>query len=127
MAVQSSNRWEQVRFNYLRRREFVAGLGGAAVWPFAARAQPTDRMRGIGVLLSLAADDPESPARITAFREGLQQSGWTDGRNARIDTRSDKARLKSRGQTFHHLAEVIWNIEKVLRVNGRNTRTSPMS
>jgi putative ABC transport system substrate-binding protein len=72
----------------MRRRKFITLLGGvAAAWPLAARAQPSDRMRRIGVLMSLAADDPESPVRIAAFLQGLQQLGWTDGRNVRIDYR----------------------------------------
>ena len=75
-------------FDRLRRREFVTLLGGAAaVWPLAARAQQAERMRRIGVLLPWAADDPEAQARIGAFLQGLQQSGWTIGRNIRIDTR----------------------------------------
>jgi putative ABC transport system substrate-binding protein len=70
------------------RREFVSLLGGAAVaWPLAARAQQPERMRRIGVLLAAAADDAEFQARIGAFLQGLQQLGWTDGRNVRIDTR----------------------------------------
>jgi hypothetical protein len=72
----------------LKRREFITPLGGAAAsWPLAARAQQADRMRRIGVLMSLAADDPQSQARMTAFVQGLQQLGWTDGRNVRIDYR----------------------------------------
>jgi putative ABC transport system substrate-binding protein len=72
----------------MRRREFIAMLGGAAAaWPLAARAQQGERMRRIGVLQSLAADDPEGQARLTAFAQGLQQSGWTIGRNVQIDTR----------------------------------------
>jgi putative tryptophan/tyrosine transport system substrate-binding protein len=69
------------------RRELLAALGGAVAWPLAARAQQSTRMRRIGVLMSLAADDPEALARITAFVQGLQQLGWTDGRNVRIDVR----------------------------------------
>ena len=70
----------------MRRREFITLLGGAAAaWPLAARAQQGERMRRIGVLMSLAADDPEAQARIAAFLQGLQQLGWTDGRNVRID------------------------------------------
>ena len=61
--------------------------GAAAAWPLAARAQQSERKRRIGVLLSFAADDPESLASIGAFLQGLQQWGWTDGRNARIDYR----------------------------------------
>jgi putative tryptophan/tyrosine transport system substrate-binding protein len=71
----------------VRRREFVTFLGGAAAWPLAARAQPSDRMRRIGVLMNLAADDPEAQARLAAFRKGLQELGWIDGRNVRIDYR----------------------------------------
>jgi ABC-type uncharacterized transport system substrate-binding protein len=72
----------------MRRRNFIALLGGAAAWPLAARAQQSaERMRRIGVLMSLAPDDPESPVRIAALLLGLQQLGWTDGRNVRIDYR----------------------------------------
>jgi len=71
------------------RREFIILLsGGAAVaWPRSASAQQGERMRRIGVLGSTAADDPENQARITAFLQGLQQLGWTEGGNVRIDTR----------------------------------------
>ena len=72
----------------MMRREFITLLGGAAAaWPLAARAQQGERMRRIGVLMNLAADDPESSAHLAAFLDGLQQLGWTDGRNVRIDTR----------------------------------------
>jgi ABC-type uncharacterized transport system substrate-binding protein len=71
----------------MRRREFITLLGGAAVWPIAARAQQNEPMRRIGVLMSTAADDPEGRARIAAFLGGLQQLGWTAGRNAQIDIR----------------------------------------
>jgi putative ABC transport system substrate-binding protein len=71
----------------MKRREFITLLGSAAVaWPLAARAQQ-DRMRRIGVLMHLAADDPEGQARHATFLQGLQQSGWSAGRNVRIDTR----------------------------------------
>ena len=72
----------------MKRREFITLLGGAAVaWPLAARAQPGNRVRHIGVLMAAAADDPEYQARIGAFQQGLALLGWTDGRNARIDIR----------------------------------------
>jgi ABC-type uncharacterized transport system substrate-binding protein len=71
----------------VRRRQFIRLLGSAAAWPFAARAQQPEQVRRIGVLMHLAADDPEGQARFTAFLQGLQQLGWTDGRNARVDTR----------------------------------------
>src|SRR4051812_35253912 len=70
------------------RREFITLLGGAAAaWPLAAFAQQAERVRGVAVLMPLAADDPQSLRRLTAFVQGLQQLGWTDGRNVRIDVR----------------------------------------
>src|SRR5215468_9831826 len=71
----------------MKRREFITLLGGAAAWPLAAGAQQPTGMRRIGVFTNLAADDPESQARIGAFLQGLQQSGWTIGSNVRIDYR----------------------------------------
>ncbi len=71
----------------LRRREFITLLGGAATWPLDARAQQGEHMRRIGVIESAAPDNPDALARHAAFLQGLQQLGWTDGRNVRIDTR----------------------------------------
>ncbi|MGC1319434.1 MAG: ABC transporter substrate-binding protein, partial [Pseudolabrys sp.] len=71
----------------MKRRKFIALLGGAAAWPLAARAQQPERMRRIGVLMASSADDSETQARMAAFQQGLAQLGWTDGRNVRIDTR----------------------------------------
>jgi putative ABC transport system substrate-binding protein len=71
----------------IKRREFITLLGSAAAaWPLAARAQQ-ERMRRVGVLMNLTADDPEASARVTAFAQGLQQLGWTAGHNVRIDYR----------------------------------------
>jgi putative ABC transport system substrate-binding protein len=72
----------------IARRKFITGLGGAALaQPLAARAQQADRMRRVGVLETRAADDPEGQARLALFLQGLQELGWTDGRNVRIDYR----------------------------------------
>ena len=72
----------------MRRRDFITLLGGAAAaWPLAARAQQSERMRRVGVLVAAAAGDPEYQARNVAFLQSLQQLGWADGRNVRIDTR----------------------------------------
>jgi putative ABC transport system substrate-binding protein len=72
----------------MRRREFIAIVGGAAVaWPVVARAQQPERMRRIGVLMNLSENDLEAQRLVTAFREGLAQLGWADGRNLRIDYR----------------------------------------
>ena len=70
----------------MRRREFITLLGGAAAaWPLAARAQQGERVRRIGALMTLAADDPEGQGRLRAFVQELQQLGWIDGRNVQID------------------------------------------
>ena len=72
----------------MKRRAFITLIcGAAAAWPLAARAQQTDRVRRIGVLMSTAADDAEGQARLRAFVQGLQELGWTDGRNVRFDYR----------------------------------------
>jgi putative tryptophan/tyrosine transport system substrate-binding protein len=72
----------------LKRREFVTLLGGAAAaWPLAARAQQRERMRRIGVLMSATPDDPYQITYLSAFMQGLQERGWTIGRNVRIDYR----------------------------------------
>ena len=69
------------------RRDFITLLGGTAAWPIAARAQQRERTRRIGVLMTIAADDPEAPTRVTAFAQGLAELGWTAGRNLQIDYR----------------------------------------
>src|SRR5262249_1076380 len=82
----------------IRRRAFITLLGGAAAWPLAARAQQGERVRRVGVLMSTSQDNPEGQARIAAFLQGLQQLGWTDGRNIRIDTpcRADDRRKSAK-------------------------------
>ena len=81
----------------MRRRDFVALLGGAAVaWPLAARAQQPERVRRVGVLMLTGSDEPESQTDIAAFLQGLQEAGWAVGRNLRIDYRwsgNDRTRL----------------------------------
>ena len=71
----------------MRRREFIALLGGAAAWPFGARAQQSSTVRRIGVLMNYRADEPEGQARVMAFTQALQKLGWSEGSNLRIDTR----------------------------------------
>jgi putative ABC transport system substrate-binding protein len=71
----------------MNRREFIAGLGGAAAWPLAARAQQRDRVRRIGVLMGFDENDPEGKRRYSAFTQALVDLGWTDGRNVRMDPR----------------------------------------
>ena len=115
----------------MRRREFIAGLAGAAAWPLAGRAQQPERMRRIGVLSALAADDPESMGRIAAFLQGLQELGWSVGRNVRIDYRwgasdADRARRSA--------AELVALVPDIILANGGSimaplqqvTRTVPI-
>ena len=113
----------------MRRRKFITLLGGAAAWPLAARAQ-SERMRRIGVLVAVA-DDPESRSRIAVFAEELQQLGWIDGRNIRIDVRWGS------GDPEHfrrHAAELVALAPDVILVSGGSgmgpmlqaTRTVPI-
>jgi putative ABC transport system substrate-binding protein len=71
----------------VRRRDFITLLGGAAAWPLAARAQQSERMRRIGVLLSVAESDPEGKAQLSGFTLGLAELGWIEGRNLRMEVR----------------------------------------
>ena len=91
--------------SYIRRRKFFATLlgGAAAAWPLAARAQQAERMRRIGVLMNLAADDPEGQARVAAFRQGLQQLGWTGGHEVQIEIRWATSNIEAR----KHAAELV--------------------
>ena len=98
----------------MKRREFFTLLGGAAAaWPLAARAQQ-ERMRRIGVLMTLAANDPEAQARIVVFAQSLQALGWTDGRNARIDIRWSTAGVDTR----KYAAELAALPSDVILANG---------
>jgi ABC-type uncharacterized transport system substrate-binding protein len=71
----------------MKRREFITLIGGAAAWPIMARAQQGERVRRIGMLSNSVADSPDDQARLAVFRTGLEQLGWSDGRNVRIDYR----------------------------------------
>jgi putative tryptophan/tyrosine transport system substrate-binding protein len=71
----------------MKRRDFITLLGGAAAWPLAARGQQPERVRRVGALMGFAESDPEGQIFIAAFREGLHNLGWTEGRNIRFDTR----------------------------------------
>jgi len=114
------------------RRELLAALGGAAAaWPLAARAQQRERMRRIGVLMNLAADDPEGQARLAAFLQSLQEAGWTVGHNAQIDIRWGAADAEQiRNQAIEMVArapDVILASSPLVLVPLRDaTRTIPI-
>ena len=71
----------------MRRRQFIVGLAAAAAWPCAARAQQRERMRRVGVLMNRVADDPQSRLHVAAFQQRLQELGWTNDANVRIEYR----------------------------------------
>jgi ABC-type uncharacterized transport system substrate-binding protein len=94
----------------MRRREFITLLGGAAVaWPLTARAQQPERRR-IGMFMAVAADDLDRQARIAAFMQGLQQLGWTDGRNIQIDTRWSAGNADDTRKNASELATLAPNV-----------------
>src|SRR5712691_3422208 len=106
----------------MKRREFITLLGGAATssvaWPLAARAQQPGGMRRVGVLMNVAADDPEAQARNAAVLQGLQELGWTVGRNVRIDYRwaaGDADRLR------RYAAELVALAPDVVLASGTST------
>ena len=109
-----------MQFGQLKRREFISLLGGATAWPLAARAQQADRMRRIGVLSSQAANDPEGQARLAAFLQGLQELGWSVGRNLRIDVRWFEGNADD---TRKYAAELVALAPDVIQSNGTPAAT----
>jgi len=106
----------------MKRREFITLLGGVAAWPLAAYAQQRERTRRIGVLLPAPADDLEFQARVGAFLQGLQQSGWTIGQNARVDTRWATS---DAGEIRRHAVELVATTPDVILATGAST-TGPL-
>jgi len=103
----------------VKRREFITLLGGAAAaWPLAARAQQPERMRRIGVLLFQAADEPETQVRVKAFVRRLEELGWADGRNARIDYRWAAAEAD---RVRRYAAELVALAPDVILASGATT------
>jgi putative tryptophan/tyrosine transport system substrate-binding protein len=116
----------------IERRELLAALGGAAAaWPLAARAQQPERIRRIGVLLNITADDPESQTRLAAFAQGLQSSGWIIGQNVRVDYRWGGGSADAISQ---HAAELVATAPDVILAQStaavspllRSTHTIPI-
>jgi hypothetical protein len=115
----------------VKRRDFITLLGGAAAWPLAARAQQRERMRRIGVLMNLPADNPEGQARLAAFLQGLQETGWAVGHNAQIDIRwggGDAEQMSKQAVEMVALApDVIFaSSNPILVPLRRATRTIPI-
>jgi ABC-type uncharacterized transport system substrate-binding protein len=115
----------------MQRRQFIALLGGAVTWPLAARAQQDQRVRRIGVLSSLAEDDPESVARRPAFEQALKALGWTNGSNLRVDYRwgaDDADRVRKLAAEIIALAPdvILTSGNSVLAPLMQATRTIPI-
>ena len=115
----------------MKRREFISLLGGAAALPLSARAQPSERVRRVGIFMDLAEQDAEGQTRVAAFRNGLQDLGWTEGRNVKFDTRwtaGDPALMRRYAPELVGLApEVIMNGGlPTLAVMQQETRTIPI-
>ena len=115
----------------LQRREFIAGLGGAAVWPLAARAQQGDRVRRIGVLMPYDETDPDGKTFVSAFTQALADLGWTVGRNMRVDLRwtgADTNRIRVLAQELVGLQPeiILTNSTPATIALQRETRTIPI-
>jgi putative ABC transport system substrate-binding protein len=105
----------------MRRREFLKSIGGTAIaWPLAAHAQQPERMRFIGVLMAQAENDPEGQTRMAAFMQGLQQLGWTQGRNLRIEHRWSAG---DAADTRKNAAELVALAPDVILASGTSTGT----
>jgi len=115
----------------VKRREFITLLGGAAAWPLAARAQQRGGMRRVGVLMHLAADDPEGQSRLAAFLQGLQEAGWAVGRNVNIDVRwaaGEADRFRKYAMELVALAPdvILTSAPPSIRAMQQATRTVPI-
>ena len=115
----------------MRRRDFIAGLGGAAAWPLVARAQQGDRVRRIGVLMPFGENDPDGEFRYSAFTQALAGLGWTDGRNLRMDLRwagGDNNRMQALAQELVGLEPdiIFTNATLTTAALQRETRTIPI-
>src|SRR5262245_20915230 len=102
----------------MKRRQFITLLGGATAWPLAARAQQAATMRRVAVLLPVTADDPDFQARLGAFLQGLQEAGWSIGRNMRIDTRWAGSNAND---IRRHAAELVTLAPDVILAYGTST------
>ena len=115
----------------MRRREFIALLGGSAVWPLAARAQQGDRVRRIGVLVGSDENDPVYKPRLSAFTQALADLGWTVGGNLRMDLRwggGDANRMRALAQELVGLQPdvIVTNGNPAIVALQRETRTIPI-
>ena len=112
----------------MKRREFIALIGGAATMPLVAQAQQSERPRRIGVLMPFAMDNPEGQARVAALRQGLQQLGWTEGRNLQMEYRSETGDLRKAAAELVMLSPdvIVASSTPALAALQQATRTLPI-
>src|SRR5215469_15755669 len=114
----------------MRRRKFITLIGGAAAWPLVSRAQHSERVRRIGLLMG-TADDAEGQARVTALKQGLQELGWTEGHNIQIETRfagADAGRMRADAVELVALAPdvIVGNTTPVVQALRQATSSIPI-
>ena len=120
-----------MQFGQLKRREFITMLGGAVAWPIAARAQQGARIQRIGVLMGYPEGDRQAQANVTALRQGLENLGWIEGHNVRIDYRwagadPDKARAFAKELVGLAPDVIVPSTNQVTRIVQQETRTIPV-
>src|SRR5262249_57769196 len=120
------------RGDRVKRRAFITVLGGAAAWPLALRAQQSERVRRIGLLQGLAADDPEWQRRFGAFKAGLQDLGWTDGQNIAFEGRFADGKPERLGALAAELVRanvdvIVTNAAQPIEATRQTTHPHPIS
>jgi putative ABC transport system substrate-binding protein len=115
----------------MKRREFITLVGGAAAWPFAAHAQRSERIRRVGVIMGFAEDDEVWQTYLATFRQGLQELGWTEGRNIRFDYRftgESEERMRSMAEELVTLAPdaILVSTNSVVAAALKATRSTPI-
>jgi putative ABC transport system substrate-binding protein len=115
----------------MKRRTFIAGLGSAAAWPVSARAQQSERMRRIGVLMGYDENDPEAKGWFSGFMQGLAELGWTEGRNLRMDVRwaagnVDRTRVAAKELVDLQPDVILVHATTPTAARQRETRTIPI-
>ena len=113
----------------MRRREFIAGLGSAAAWPFAARGQA--RVRVVGILMPFSEDDESARARVRVFRQELARLGWSEGRDVQIDVRwatgnMDRVRIEAAGLVQSKPDVIVCSGDRVVSVMIQLTSSIPI-
>jgi putative tryptophan/tyrosine transport system substrate-binding protein len=115
----------------MRRRELITLVSGAVAWPLVVRAQQSERMRRIGVLMGYPEGDPQAQANVTALRQGLENLGWSEGRNVQIDYRwagadPDKARAFAKELVGLAPDVIVPSTNQVTRIVQQEARTIPV-